>query len=582
MRDMHACLAALAALSSVAVAQVDDEVVISDVQGGFTAGLTDLERFGGSVAGMGDMDGDTVADVIVGSPEYDGTGVFVGRVFVLLLNADGTVKSHVEITNGSGGFPGALPGGAFFGSGVANVGDLDGNGAADVAVGAYTLTSGGRVWLLRLAAGAAPPGFVVGAVEIGDGSGGFGGVLDFGDRFGHSVATAGDVDGDGVVDLVVGAINDDDGGTDRGAAWIVFLNPDGTVAGEQKISHTAGGFAGGLEDGAAFGWAVAGLGDLDDDGVSDVAVGEYEDDDGGTARGAVWIVLLNANGTVKAEQKISATAGGFAGVLEDHDHFGSALAGIGDRDGDGVEDLAVGVWQDNDGIGTNVGAVWLLYLNTDGTVKAHEKISATSGGFGGALGDNAWFGSAVATNGDRDGNGVDDLVVGQWGNDDGGTNRGAVWLVDLVEPLQATVAIYGCVNPLGSLTAAGTPELGTTMSVGVDNPLGTQSAGAIPFFALANGADPAFPCGTLLPAFGMAGPGAFGELLVGLAPPFPLVPLAIGPPWAGPGTPSPISLPVPADASLLGAIFHGQGLLFDPVSAVRFGLTEAARFTLGL
>ena len=84
----------------------------------------------------------------------------------------------------------------------------------------------------------------------------------------------------------------------------------------QKISDTQGGFAGGLDDGDSFG-TVTSLGDLDGDGVGDLAVGAHQDDDGGLGRGAVWILFLNSDGTVKSHQKISDTEGGFAGGLDD-------------------------------------------------------------------------------------------------------------------------------------------------------------------------------------------------------------------------------------------------------------------------
>lgn len=87
---------------------------------------------------------------------------------------------------------------------------------------------------------------------------------------------------------------------------------------------------------------------------------------------------------MKAEQKISATAGGFGGVLDRNDHFGTAAASPGDLDGDGVADLAVGALGDADG-GFSTGAVWIVFLHADGTVKAEQKISALAGGFGGAL-----------------------------------------------------------------------------------------------------------------------------------------------------------------------------------------------------
>ena len=80
----------------------------------------------------------------------------------------------------------------------------------------------------------------------------------------------------------------------------------GTVLGHQKISDTEGGFTGALDENDFFGVGVASLGDLDGDGVVDLAVGAYFDDDGGLNRGAVWILFLYADGTVKSQQKITA------------------------------------------------------------------------------------------------------------------------------------------------------------------------------------------------------------------------------------------------------------------------------------
>ena len=115
----------------------------------------------------------------------------------------------------------------------------------------------------------------------------------------------------------------------------------------------------------------------------------------------------------------------------------------------------------------------------------------------------------------------------------------------------------------------------------MDNPLGTQAVGSLPFLALATAPDPAFPCGTLVPGFGMGGVGAPGELLIGLAPP-PFLVLA-GAPWIGPGTPAPIALTIPLDAALLGASVYAQGLLFDtsPGATVAFGLTDAVELQVG-
>ena len=130
---------------------------------------------------------------------------------------------------------------------------------------------------------------------------------------------------------------------------------------EQKISDTAGGLTATLDDSDTFGVSVAGVGDLDGDGRIDLAVGAHQDDDGGTNRGAVYVLFLNADGTVKGEQKISDTAGGLTATLDDSDTFGVSVAGVGDLDGDGRIDLAVGAFRDDDG-GTDRGAIHVLQM----------------------------------------------------------------------------------------------------------------------------------------------------------------------------------------------------------------------------
>ena len=266
--------------------------------------------------------------------------------------------------------------------------------------------------------------------KISDTEGNFTGILDNGDFLGRSVDSIGDFDGDGVTDIVTGAFADDDGGTDRGAVWLMFMNIDGTVKTSQKISSTQGGFTGVLSSNDYFGISVASIGDLDGDLITDIAVGAHRDDDGGTDKGAVWILFLNANGTVKAHQKISDTQGGFTGILDTSDIFGASVTPIGDLDGDNFIDIAVGAYYDDDG-GSNNGAIWILFLNSDGTVKSHQKISATQGNFTGILEPNDYFGVSCEWLGDLNGDGTNDLAVGATRDDDGGTNRGAVWILFL-------------------------------------------------------------------------------------------------------------------------------------------------------
>lgn len=226
-------------------------------------------------------------------------------------------------------------------------------------------------------------GEVLGWSKISTRSGNFKGALDNHDIFGFSVTSVGDLDGDGVGDMAVGAPRDDDGGSDRGAIWILFLFSNGTVKDHQKISDTKGEFLGQLDDGDWLGVSATSLSDLDADGTLDLAVGAAYDDDGGKDRGAVWVLFLRVDGSIKRHAKISDTQGGLSGKLDNDDHFGWSVAGLLDLNEDEVADLAVGAHNDDDGCDSNCGAVWILFLHSNGTVRGDQKIAALTGGFAG-------------------------------------------------------------------------------------------------------------------------------------------------------------------------------------------------------
>jgi hypothetical protein len=121
--------------------------------------------------------------------------------------------------------------------------------------------------------------------KIASGMGG-GPILTAGDHFGASLSALGDLDGDGVTELAVGARYDDTGGSARGAMHILFLNADGTAKRVEKIAHGTGGGPP-LPNFAIFGESVASLGDLDGDGITDLAVGAS-----GGSDGAVYVLFL--------------------------------------------------------------------------------------------------------------------------------------------------------------------------------------------------------------------------------------------------------------------------------------------------
>ena len=304
--------------------------------------------------------------------DNDGADPDNGAIYILFLNSDGTVASHTKISETSGGFGGDLKSLDWFGWDMAALGDLDGDGVTELAVSAdgddEVGPDHGAVWILFLAS----DGTVKEEVKINESSGGFTGTLDDGDFFGASLAALSDVDGDGIVDLAVGADSDDGSGTDQGAAYILFLHADGSVKDHAKINNLAGGFTGPLDDGDIFAIGTASVGDLDNDTIPDLAVGAYGDDDGGVDRGAVYLLGLGPDGSVANEAKITSISDDFVVPLglDDGDWFGVSIALLGDLDGDGARDLAVSAPMDDDGA-TDAGAVWIISL------EKHESPGAT-------------------------------------------------------------------------------------------------------------------------------------------------------------------------------------------------------------
>ena len=247
--------------------------------------LTDDNIFGGSVSGIGDLDGDGTPDVSVGAYLRGGTGA----VFVLHLNADGTVREYNEIRNGLNGLPSeTLSSGDAFGYRVEGIGDLDGDGVGDMAVQSPGGDSGrGKIHLLLMNR----DGTVKDVKNLTSGINGVP-VINVGDSFGRGIAAIDDIDGNGIDDIFVGVRGDDTGGADRGAAYLLFLNADGIVADYRKI---AGDLNGGppLTDGDAFGDRIASIGDLNGDGISEIAVMAGGDDTGNPNQGALHVLFLD-------------------------------------------------------------------------------------------------------------------------------------------------------------------------------------------------------------------------------------------------------------------------------------------------
>lgn len=340
------------------------------------------DAFGFTLAPAGDVDGDGRVDLVVGAPSSDAGQQFAGRAYLFRspLAATSTVPAAAAATLSTTLF------GDNLGSSVASAGDVDGDGLDDVLVGARGSDAGGiqsgRVYLFR---GPVTERVAAGAHAVITG-------LPF-DEIGRIVAPAGDLDGDGFDDFIVGS---DIAGPGRTGRLYVFHGP---VSGALTVADADAVLVGALPD-DFFGTSVSAPGDLSGDGVPDLVVGASRlialGDTNGPGR--VFVFHGPFSGTVNAGSAQAVLTGELL-----NDAFGQSVA-TGDVNGDGVKDLVVGAHQ---------------FFRTDGTGRAYVFHGPVTGAVAAASaqaivrGDavGLQFGTSVAV-ADLDQDGRGDVVVG--------------------------------------------------------------------------------------------------------------------------------------------------------------------------
>ncbi|MCB8944456.1 MAG: FG-GAP repeat protein [Ardenticatenaceae bacterium] len=227
-----------------------------------------------------------------------------------------------------------------------------------------------------------------------------------GSEFGLAAASAGDVNGDGYDDVIVGAPRYDAGTYREGAAFVFYGSAGG-------ISSLPDWHVGGGQTGARFGSAVASAGDINHDGFDDVLIGAHAYNDGQAKVGAVFVFLGAAGG-------LSVTADTLLIGEEKEAEFGFSVASAGDVNGDEYDDVIVGARYADTGK-TNGGAAYLYYGSESGLALLPGWTV-----LGGQ--EDAQLGTAVASAGDVDDDGCDDIVVGAPYYDDVAANEGAAFV----------------------------------------------------------------------------------------------------------------------------------------------------------
>ena len=241
------------------------------------------------------------------------------------------------------------------------------------------------------------------------------------DYSGYMVAGVGDINGDGLDDVMSGAWLEDSGGNAAGSAYLVF----GSSATSSSLASADGKFSGEVAQDRA-GSALGPAGDVNADGYDDLLVGAYGQDLGSNSTsnaGAAYLLL----GPVSGSKSLSDVADvKLEGETED-DQFGLSVNTSGDLDGDGYDDFIVGApYYCASSTGNGPGRAYVFYgdVSFASTIAAVDADAIIEGESNADL-----AGGRVSTAGDWDGDGFDDLLIGAEGDDDGGSNSGAAYVV---------------------------------------------------------------------------------------------------------------------------------------------------------
>lgn len=385
-----------------------------------TNGVAGNNRAGdlfGSALAVGDFNGDARDDLAVGVPGRDAGGIADSGMVVVLYGTDNGLRGagSQTLTKDSLVDPASTAGASdAFGHALA-VGDFDGDGIDDLAVGApgdgTHVPRGGAVTVFSgSATGLATD---VGSFLTQNDPGVD--VAETDDAFGWSLAS-GDFDGDGVDELVVGAPGETTTGFAGAGMAHVFASTETGLTAAIALSEAATFIKGEPEAGDRFATSLA-TGDFDGDAHDDLVVGVPGEGKGRrVATGAVHVLLGSAEGLGTATaSKITQNSSGVPGSVGSGDDFGFALA-VGDFNDNGKDDLAVGAPGEHlDGL-PGVGAVHVFFGNSSGVrTQRSERWQPGEDGVPGTPDANAGFGRAIAA-GDIDRDGRADLVIGAPGD----------------------------------------------------------------------------------------------------------------------------------------------------------------------
>ncbi len=385
-----------------------------------------------SISSAGDVNGDGYDDILIGAYTNDETpdNDDAGQTYLIFGKSSGW-SMDVPLSSVDASFLGETAN-DYSGKSVSSAGDVNGDGYDDILIGAYgfneftgqtyLILGKSSGWDMDVSLSAADASF------IGESAG---------DYSGYTVCGAGDVNGDGYDDILIGAYRNGEAAGLAGQTYLILGKSSGWSMDVSLSSADASFWGEAAHDYS--GYSISGAGDVNCDGYDDILVSSYLNGETAGSAGQTYLIFGKSSGW-SMDVSLSSVDASFLGEASG-DMSGQSVSGAGDVNGDGYSDILIGAYRNDEGPGSDDnGQTYLVYGKSSGWSMDVSLSTADASFVGEAIDD--YSGYSVSGSGDVNGDGYSDLLIGAYGNDEGPDNDAGQTYIIFSNQSGATNATY--------------------------------------------------------------------------------------------------------------------------------------------